>query len=183
MEFDASSAGVLPGGLVNQTEIRILICYILYTVKQPVPALDLCNLLVYKGIANNFEVSDAIKSLYRNENLVCVDEKEDTYTVTEKGANIAQMLKSSVPASVREKACKATLKMLSDIRNAKETTITVDKEGNNMFITCSALDGDCPVMSVKLLVADDVQAASIKKKFLDDPAAIYSKIIDLFTVE
>ncbi len=181
MQFDAVSAGVSHGGLVNTTEIKVLICYILKSVKEPVPASKLCEVLYYDGIANNFEVSDCIESLIKNGNIICVDENEQTYTTTASGNNVADTLKATVPLSVREKACKSTLKMIADIRNAKETDISIVRQGENTFITCSALDNGNPVMSVQLLVSDESQAVSIKNKFLENPAEIYSKIIDLFT--
>ncbi len=181
MEFNAVSAGVAPGGLVSSSEIKVLICYILKSVKEPVPASNLCEILNYEGLANAFEVSDNIENLLNNNHIVCVNKDEDTYTTTDSGNSIAETLKASVPLSVREKACLATLKMLSRIRNTKETDIAITREGENTFITCSALDGNSTVMSVKLLVTDENQAISIKNKFLDDPSAIYSKLIDLFT--
>lgn len=181
MKYDAVSAGVSHGGLINSTEIRVLICYILKTVKEPVPVSRLCDLLFYDGIANNFEVSDCIEALIKNGNIVCVNEKEQTYTTTQAGESIAETLKTTIPQSIRDKACKSTLKMLAEIRNAKETDISIERLGNNTFITCSALDNGNPIMSVQLLVSDEAQAISIKNKFLENPSDIYLKIIDLFT--
>ncbi len=181
MKFDAVSAGVAPGGLVNSTEIKVLICYVLKSMKEPVPVSKLCEIMFYDGIANNFEVSDCIEALIKNGNIVCVDEKEQTYTITESGRNVAETLKNTVPLSIREKACKSTLKMIAEIKNAKETDISIVRQGENTFITCSALDNDTPIMSVQLLVSDESQAMSIKSKFLENPSEIYSKIIDLFT--
>lgn len=181
MEIDALRAGVAPGGLVNTTEIKVLICYILKCVGEPVPARKLCDLLLFEGIANNFEVSDCIENLQKNGHIVCADESEQTYTTTQSGNNIASTLKSTVPLSIREKACKSTLKMVAEIRNAKETDISITRNGENTFITCSALDKGNPIMSVQLLVSDESQAVSIKNKFLSCPSEIYSKIIDLFT--
>lgn len=181
MKFDAVSAGVSPGGLINTTEIKVLICYILKSVGEPVPANRLCEELFYEGIANNFEVSDCIEALIKNNNIYCVNEAEQTYTVTESGANIASTLKATVPLSVREKACKTILKMMSGIRNAKETDISITRNGDNTFISCSALDNGAPIMTVQLLVTDEIQANAIKAKFLENPSELYSKIIDLFT--
>ena len=181
MDFDAVSAGVSLGGLVSSSEIKVLICYILKSVKEPVPATKLCEVLNYEGIANAFEVSDNIEDLLQKKHIVCVSENDISYTTTDSGNNIADSLKTSVPMSVREKACKATFKMLSRIRNTRETDIAITREGENTFITCSALDNDAVIMSVKLLVTDENQAVSIKNKFLEDPSEIYSKIVDMFT--
>ena len=71
--------------------------------------------------------------------------------------------------------------MVSRYRNAKETDIKISREGERTFITCSALDGDSPFMSVKLMVTDEEQANYIKERFIDNPSRIYSEIIDIIT--
>ncbi len=181
MEFDAVSAGVLPGGLVSSAEVKVLICYILDCVKEPICANKLCELLNYEGIANIFEVSDNIKTLTDSGHIACINDDEQKYIVTSSGSDIAKTLKSTVPMTVRERACKATLSMLAKIRHANETDISITREDDNTYITCSALDNDKVIMSVKLMVTDENQAISIKNKFIDSPSEIYSQIIDLFT--
>ena len=59
--------------------------------------------------------------------------------------------------------------------------IRISKEGSRTFITCTALDGDEPFMSVKLQVTDEDQALFIKEKFLNSTDNIYSQIISLLT--
>ncbi len=181
MDFDAVTAGVLPGGLVNSAEVKVLICYILDSVGEPVSATGLCELLNFEGIANIFEVSDNIEALTKSGHIICADSENDLYTVTGSGSDVAKTLKSTVPLTVRDKACRATLNMLARIRHTNETDIAITREGDNTYITCSALDNDKSIMSVKLLVSDENQAISIKNKFIDNPSEIYSQIIDLFT--
>lgn len=182
MERDAVSAGVSEiGGLFTTAEIRILICYLLSSIKDPVPGRKLADMLHYEAIANCFEVNDSIAFLEKNGQIKLVDEKEDTYVITEKGRNVAETLKTSLSYAVKDKALRASLKMVSRYRNAKETDIKISREGNRTFITCSALDGESPFMSVKLMVTDEDQALYIKERFIDNPSYIYSEIIDLLT--
>ena len=181
MEKDAVSAGVSNvGGLFNTTEIRILICYILSSIDEPVPGQMLANVLHYEGIANCFEVNDSIASLQKSGHLKAVDEKDDTYIITETGRDIAETLKTSLPFSVKDRAYTAALKMVSRFKNAKQNDIKITRENGKTFITCSAIDNGQPFMSVKLLVSDEEQALFIKNKFLND-SGIYSEIIDLLT--
>lgn len=182
MERDAASAGVSPvGGLFNTTEIRILICYILSSINEPVPGQMLANVLHYESIANYFEVSDAIAFLCESGHIKVFNEQEDTYVITDSGRDVAKTLKTSLPYAVKDRAYAAAIKMVSRFKNAKETDIKITKENGSTYITCSALDGELPFMSVKLLVTDESQANCIKEKFLNDPSAIYSGIIELLT--
>ena len=88
MEKDALEAGVSRiGGLFSTADIRILICYIISTINEPVPGRLLADVLHYEGIANCFEVNDSIAALLQSGHLSLVDEKEDTYTATPSGRN------------------------------------------------------------------------------------------------
>ena len=182
MERDAVTAGVEPiGGLFSTAEIKILICYILTSINEPVPGNTLANTLHYEGIANCFEVNDCIASLCKSGQLESVDVKEDTYIITESGRNIAETLKTSLPFSVKDRAYTAAFKMLSRFKHAKDTDFKITHEDGKTYITCSALDNNRLFVSVKLLVPDEEQAMMIKDKFLNDPAKIYSGIIELIT--
>ena len=181
MENDASSAGVLRGGLFNIADIKILICYILTAIDEPIPANMLANTLHYEGIANAFEVSDAIVNLEKDALIVQVDKKDDTYTITPKGKDIALTLATSLSLTVKQRAYKATIKMFSRFKNAKVTKFDLIKENGRTYIECSALDSELPFMSIKLMVTDDEQAQYIKERFLEDSSKIYSTIIELLT--
>lgn len=182
MERDAVSAGVSQvGGLFGSAEIKILICYILSSINEPVPGDLLANDLHYYGIANCFEVNDAIALLCRTGQLKVFNEKENTYVITQSGRDIAETLKTSLPIAVKDRAYAVAVKMLTRFKSSKETDIKISREGDKTFITCSAIDGETPFMSVKLLVTDEEQAIYIKNKFLNDSSGIYSKIIDLLT--
>lgn len=182
MEKDAVSAGVSEiGGLFSTAEVRILLCYLISSIAKPVPGRMLADVLHYEGIANVFEVNDSIAALCKNGHLECVDEKEDTYITTKSGKDVADTLKTTLSMTVKERAFSAALKMVSRFNNSKETDIKISREGDKTFITCSAIDGKEPFMSVKLLVTDEEQAIFIKDKFLENPSKIYSQIIEMLT--
>lgn len=181
MERDAVSAGVSEvGGLFSTAEIKILVCYVISSINEPVPGRLLADVLHYEGIANCFEVNDAIASLDKNGHLKLVDEKDDAYIITPSGKNIAETLKTSLSYSVKDRAYAAALKMVSRFKNAKESDFKITKEDGKNYITCTATDGDLPFLSVKLLVSDEEQARFIKNRFLSDNK-LYSEIIELLT--
>lgn len=181
MENNASSAGVAHGGLFNTAEIKILICYILATIGEGVPVNMLANVLHYEGIANAFEVSDAIVSLARSGQIEQSNAEDDTYIITESGRNVAQTLKTSLSMTVKERACNAAIKMMSRFKNAKSTDFKVTKENGLTYIDCKLLDGRSPFAEIRLQVADDLQANRVKEKFLNDPSSVYLGLIDLLT--
>lgn len=179
LEIDATNAGVAFGGLVSTDEIRILICYILDTVGEPIPSQRLSELLHYEGIANYFEVSSAFASLFENGHIEKRD--DDCYAITESGRNIANTLKTSVPLSVRDKTYALAVRMLSRIKYTEETKIDITPSGNGFNIRCAVVEGESELMSVGLYVGDKAQAMNIKERFLEDPTKVYSGIIELLT--
>ena len=52
MEFDAFSAGVEPGGLRSQSEIRLLLCYLLKSVDLPLSRSMILSVIQDSGLAN-----------------------------------------------------------------------------------------------------------------------------------
>ena len=80
MERDAVSAGVSEiGGLFTTAEIRILICYLLSSIKDPVPGRKLADMLHYEAIANCFEVNDSIAFLEKNGQIKLTSFLRDSY--------------------------------------------------------------------------------------------------------
>lgn len=181
MEKDASGAGVARGGLFSTAEIKILICYILTAVDEPIPVDMLANVLHYEGIANGFEVSDAVASLEKSGQIVLANESENSYTVTASGKNTAKNLKTSLSAVVKERAYLAVMKMFAKFKNAKDNSFEITHENGATYLSCSAIDNGKPFITVKLLITDEEQGHYIREKFLENPSAVYTKIIEMLT--
>lgn len=182
MEKNASGAGVARGGLFSTSEIKILICYILNAIDEPVPVDMLANVLHYEGLANAFEVSDAVVSLSENGQIIATDKNEQTYAITDSGRNTAKTLKSSLSSVVKERAYLAVMKMFAKFKNAKDNQFEITHENGATYLSCSAIDGGKAFLTVKMLITDEEQGNLIKEKFLENPSAIYSKIIEMLTM-
>lgn len=181
MEKNASGAGVARGGLFSTTEIKILICYILSAIEEGVPVDMLANVLHYEGLANAFEVSDAVVSLASSGQIKATDNTEQVYQITDSGKATAENLKSSLSSVVKERAYLAVMKMLAKFKNAKDNHFEITHENGATYLSCSAIDGGKPFITVKMLITDEEQAGFIRERFLENPAKIYSKIIEMLT--
>ncbi|MBR3592015.1 MAG: DUF4364 family protein [Clostridia bacterium] len=181
MEKNASGAGVSLGGLFSTSEIKILICYILNAIDEPIPVDMVANVLHYEGIANAFEVSDAVVSLSSSGQIRAADESEQIYEITNSGRDTANTLKSSLSSVVKERAYLAVMKMFAKYKNAKDNHFEITHEDGATYLSCSAIDGGKPFITVKLLITDEEQGNIIRERFLENPSAIYSKIIEMLT--
>ncbi len=174
MLSDAMSAGVNPGGLQSRTEIRVLICYLLQNSKSPVPLDRIKERLHFEGISNYFETTFAISDLEASGNIGVVSEENGLkfYIATGDCKNIAEALGNSVPLSVRERTMEISEEIIRRRNNERDHKVTKTLTENGFYITCSVMDGQREMVSVKLLVPDDETAEAVKENFLKDPMQI-----------
>ena len=98
MEFDAFTGGIELGGLRNRDDIRLLICYILKSVDTPLTRQMLNDAMQEDGLANFFEVGQAIEELLKTGNITAdILDGEEVISVTDRGREAAELLQTSLP--------------------------------------------------------------------------------------
>lgn len=181
----AFSGGIDPGGLRNISDIRILVCYILYSVKAPISSENIIDICQQKAIANYFEVADAISAL---ESRGCISRVSDIsnnsstyYKIETPGKAIAENLDVALPMSVRDKALEAAAQMLSEAKIEKENKVEIKKVDSGYNVTCHISGGDEDLMEFTLYVPDLYQARMVKRNFLRNPGETYKLILAAVT--
>ncbi|MCR4594579.1 MAG: DUF4364 family protein [Clostridiales bacterium] len=184
MDFDAFDAGIELGGLRNRDDIRLLICYLLKSVESPMTRQMLNDAMQEDGLANYFEVGQAIEELMKTGNIVFdIQDGEEVFTVTDKGRDAAEMLQTSLPRTVREKAVNAAIRLITKARVERENNIEVEKDPAGGFkITFTLFDQKIEFMKLTVHVNDELQLEQVKNNFINDPAKVYSTIITSLTV-
>ena len=183
-EFDAFNEGVEPGGLRNRNEIKILVCYMLKTLESKITKQQINEVMQSQGLANYFEVNQAISELLSQGSIDCdyVEDKE-ILTVTEMGRRVAFELERDLPRTVREKAIKSAIKILTIAKNEQENKIEITPLENGCHITFTMEDKQDVMMKLTIYVADRAQAELVRKNFLEDPTRVYSNILSSLVVE
>ena len=69
VKFDAFAGGIEIGGLRSMLEIKILICYILESVKTPMTRNQICDVLQKTGLVNFFDANSALDELLESKAL------------------------------------------------------------------------------------------------------------------
>lgn len=179
MKQDAFSAGVEPGGLWHKNDIRILLCYILASVSAPLSRQDLSRIIQEKGLANYFEVEDALASLLAQGNIT--QDGEGFCAVTAAGREIADSLDATLPLSVRDKALEAAFSLLAQARAQRENRVELQKISQGYQVTCHISGGDMDLMAVTLYVPDRAQAEMVKRSFYKDPEGVYKLVLASLT--
>ena len=102
--YEGFRAGVEPGGLTTDYEIKMLICYVLSELGRPMPISAMIETFVGEGLANYFETASAASGLVKSGH-IAIETSEDNercYHVTELGIGTAHTFEKNIPASVRD---------------------------------------------------------------------------------
>ena len=175
--YDAFTEGVEPGGLRNRNEIKTLICYLVSHLDIPITKGQLNNIICEEGLANYFELNQALSEVVENGNVRTGDGEDPELYITEIGKQNTSTLEKDLPYTVRENALNAALRLQTRLRREREHKIEITRLEKGCNITMSVLDGEDELMTVTIFVADYEQALAVKEKFLSDPVSIYSNIV------
>lgn len=180
MAFDTFDEGISLGGIRSKTEIRILICYLFTSVKQPMSKETVLDALLVRGLTNYFEASSCFDDLVKSGNL-CSIEGTNLFSVTPNGKMISEQLEDSIAVTVKERAIECALSLLAQEKVEKENKVIIEKIPNGYNVKCSISGGDMELMSISLYVADSQQAKIIKKNFYKNPQLFYQVMLASMT--
>ena len=181
---DPFDYGVENGGLRDVSQIKILICYLLQTVGGKLPRHLLDEALQRDGLCSFWNISTALSQLLEKQ-MIEQWEKEGQvgYAITPAGVDCAGELETTLPLAVRERAVKRAAALLAKAKAAVETSVTIEKAGDQYVITFTIPDGERELLTLRLGVADSLQAHMMKEKFLENPGAIYREILKAFDLQ
>ena len=183
MLFNTFDEGIAPGGLRSKHEIKTLICYIYYSVKENLSRDLIIEAIREDELANFFEVSAAFDELVADKNLI-ESEADDgimTYYLNDNGRMITEQLDSTLAYSVKDKALKCAIKLLADRKIARENFVDIEKTENGFNVKCTVSGGDVDLLSFTLYAPDIDQAEIIKQSFLSYPSTVYKTMLALMT--
>ncbi len=179
VKFDAFAGGIEIGGLRNMLDIKILICYILKSVKVPMKRAQICDTLQKTGLVNYFDANSAIDELLETNTVREEDFMGEPHiTVTALGRNSATELENTLLPGVRDKAVKTALNVVARARSERENNVIITKKDDSCDVTFEIQSNGEVLLSLTLNVADVLQAEQLKDGFLDNPDELYSDIID-----
>lgn len=180
-EYDAIDAGIDPGGLRKRSNVRLLICYIIDSVKKPIKKDLVITAMQKNGIANYFEILDAFNDLVSKQNIVITDEEQELCTVSRSGKLIASNLSDELPLTIRERAMSSVMELLMQERNEVENVVSINKIKSGYMVDCHVTGEESDLFSFQLYVPDSKQARLVKKNFQSNAEMIYKTMIAAIT--
>ena len=175
----AFTGGVRFGGLSDRTEIKILICYILSNISQPMPSQQLCDILTGQELVNYFELQDALSHLIK-QNLIT--ETDGKYAITDEGRDISRQLEKTLPYSIRERAYKAVIESTEYalLKRQNVTSITPVK-GGGYNLNCTISDKDFTLFSIDIHMPNEESAKFAKENFIKHGHDIFKCVLGITT--
>lgn len=184
MERNTFSEGIAPGGLREKAEIKLLVCYLLKKMDQPLTRTTINEILQENGIANYFEVNQAISELVKAEKIVCtLNENDEVFEITPRAMYDVAQIEKSLPRAIREKAVSAAIKILTRERIKRESRVEVTELEHGFHVTFTVVDVDTELLKLTVYAAGRSQVELVKRNFYDNAVSIYSDIISSLTVE
>lgn len=178
MVSKAFSAGVVPGGLRDKNEIKILICYIIEKIEIPLKKSDVILVLQTYGLANYFETSEAFSELESNGSIKNIDDKIE---ITSQGKIIVEELSQKLPLTVKDKALKLIKSYTERMKIEKENKVIIRENKYGFDVTCIISGGNFEMLKLTLYAPDKEFANTIKNNFYKNPGQVYNYILSLVT--
>lgn len=171
------TAGVKPGGLTSDTEIRILLCYLVKTAA-PLTRDAMQGALLQEQLVNYFEFVNALDEL---EDQQLVELTDKGYVITEKGSVVADTLAYDLPRSVRESAVRAVIRIQSWVHKAAQNKAHVEQDGNEFRVICTIEEMGHDSFQIQLSMPDRLTAEMVKNRFIAKGSRVYSQLLNLLT--
>ena len=174
MANNAFTAGVKPGGLNNSGEIRILLCYLMQNVPEPLSQEEIERALLGEELVNYFELASALSQLCER-GLARV--QNGRYRLLPAGEEVARSLSKQVPLSVRETATRAAVTVQQFARKEAQHKAQITPSGEGFMVRCYIEDVGSEIFSCSLYVPNRDSAEMIRRRFIDKGEEIFGQML------
>lgn len=175
---EAFTAGVRPGGLTDDTQIRMLLCY-LVKVAGPVKRETMQGALLQEQLVNYFEFADALAEVEKQQ-LVTVDE-DGGIPLHAAAPPWRTRWPTTCPAPCgRARSAPSCRSAAGGHRAASNRAVVQEKDGQ-FSVVCSIADMGSDVFRMELAMPDKLTAEMIKNNFIAHGSDIFPKLLNALT--
>ena len=179
MDNKAITAGVRVGGLTDRTEIKILLCYLLAELKQPITQNQLIECVCGQELVNYFEMQSALQHLLDNK---LIKEDENGFSIMPEGRDIARQLENVVSTTVKRYAYTMAVNILQyeALKKQHKTQIT-PVEGGGYNLHCSIEDDKFTIFSMDIVMPDEDSAKFAGEQFILNGQDMFRCVLGVMT--
>ncbi|MBE6788973.1 MAG: DUF4364 family protein [Ruminococcaceae bacterium] len=172
------------GGPATIFDIKVMLCYLLNSLKKPISAENLLNIMMSEELVNYFEYESAMAELCNNGQVekFVDDSGEEFYKISSQGAALVVDLESSIAMSLKSRVVEAALKVLAFRQNEKENNVVIsDAEGGGYNLSIEVPGTPQPLCKLQLYFPERLQAQMARDGFLTNPTLVYTAILCALT--
>lgn len=181
MSFNAFVGGVRPGGLTNDFEVKILICFLLNSIEQEMSFDELNEIFQNTGLVNYFEFAESVSDLERTSHLrrQQTEDGREVLSITEVGRVTARTFEKTLPLSVREKTLEEARKLTRIHRCMDRVEINYHPVSDGYILELVLRDIGSDLLEMKVFLPTEEECLRVRQTIEDDPAALYSGLLEL----
>lgn len=193
MAFNAFVGGIQPGGLTNDFEVKILICFLLDSLKKNSPGAalsdgeqpglsfdELNEIFQETGLVNYFEFAESMSELEKTEHIrrqMTPDGEKEIFVITEVGSITAQTFQKTLPLTVREKTLE-TARHLTEVQKCMdEVDVNYHPVSDGYILQLTIRDIGSDLMNLNVFLPTEEECILVKENIQNDPAEVYSRIL------
>ena len=179
MNFNAFVGGIEPGGLTNDFEVKILICFLLKKIEQPLSFDQVNEILQKTGFVNYFEFVEAVSELQKTEHVFSTqnEEGETVLGLSEIGEAMAQTFHHTLPLTVREKTVEAARELIRMQAQLEETEVRYHAVEDGYLLTMKMKDIGTDLMDLSVFVPSEDECVEIRERIYADPLLLYKTLL------
>lgn len=187
MAFNAFVGGIEPGGLTSSLEVKLIICYLLDNIGQPLSFDTLNEILQGSGLVNYFAFAEAMSELCRAGHIEPAQGQPDSsqatggeeplYLLTESGRKMVETFVKMIPKSAREKAL-TTARRLTDARRCMDKVeITSQAVSDGYVLRVVMQDIGSDLLDLKVFLPGQEECLRVKENIERDPSGFYERLL------
>ena len=179
MNFNAFVGGIEPGGLTNDFEVKILICFLLKKIEQPLSFDQVNEILQKTGFVNYFEFVEAVSELQKTEHvLLTTDENgQEVFQLSEIGEAMAQTFHHTLPLTGREKTVESARELIQMQKQLEETEVRYHAVNDGYILTMKLKDIGSDLMDLSVFVPSEDECVEIRERIYADPLLLYKTLL------
>lgn len=171
MPEHAFIGGVKPGGLTTDTEIKILICYLIKSAPCALSQKDIEDALLNAELVNYFELTSALVQLCEAGH---IKEENGVYSLCRTGESFADILSGDLPGTVRERALDAVIKAQRFNAREKQHSAKISPYGEGFLLECEITELGKTIFKLQLAMPDIETAQKAKELFIENGADVFT---------
>lgn len=179
--YNAFVAGIQPGGLTNDFEVKILICFLMDQVGKALPFEQIGEILREPELVNYFEFAESMSELTRSGHLLLRKDEDgvERLEITEIGRATAKAFGKTLPLTVREKTMDYARKAICMEKRLSEVDVKYHRSTDGFILSLTIKDTGSDLLSLNLFLPDEEECLTVQEKLYSDPSGFYQGLLDL----